>query len=255
MQSSCPSEMQSSNFAFEADAVKQRTVSCGVRAPRVSTRRWATIMSNLPKQLVLVIALTFLIGATNASDFHPSSLNQSGTIVLTGWRTTPKLTVSMSLDNDTKCPWEGDCLLLTVRLGDAKRTEIKKKILSSYGSFQLFLVDLIGEGTEQVVLITGGGRGTSVRAELLTVYKVTDSGLKVILDAPYSEYFGSGKRWWYEPIFERPKDPRLSAQMTLVLHHDEWDKSEALVSPESIPSAKIIRYRWNTKKSLLEPNP
>ena len=31
-----------SNFAFEADAVSQRTVSCGVRAPRVSTRRWAS---------------------------------------------------------------------------------------------------------------------------------------------------------------------------------------------------------------------
>lgn len=29
----------SSNFAFEADAVKQRAVSCCVRAPRGSTRR------------------------------------------------------------------------------------------------------------------------------------------------------------------------------------------------------------------------
>jgi hypothetical protein len=29
-----------SNFAFEADAVRQRTVSCHVRAPRVSTRRF-----------------------------------------------------------------------------------------------------------------------------------------------------------------------------------------------------------------------
>jgi hypothetical protein len=27
------------NFAFEADAVKRHTVSCGVRAPRGSTRR------------------------------------------------------------------------------------------------------------------------------------------------------------------------------------------------------------------------
>lgn len=28
-----------SNYAFEADAVRQRTVSCCVRAPRGSTRR------------------------------------------------------------------------------------------------------------------------------------------------------------------------------------------------------------------------
>jgi len=28
-----------SNYAFEADAVRQRTVFCYVRAPRVSTRR------------------------------------------------------------------------------------------------------------------------------------------------------------------------------------------------------------------------
>ena len=27
------------NYVFEADAVKQRTVFCGVRAPRGSTRR------------------------------------------------------------------------------------------------------------------------------------------------------------------------------------------------------------------------
>jgi len=28
------------NYAFEADAVKRRAVSCCVRAPRGSTRRW-----------------------------------------------------------------------------------------------------------------------------------------------------------------------------------------------------------------------
>lgn len=32
-----------SNFAFEADAVKQRTVSCGVRAPRRSTQRYVSM--------------------------------------------------------------------------------------------------------------------------------------------------------------------------------------------------------------------
>ena len=30
-----------SNYVFEADAVRQRTVSCGVRAPRGSTQRYA----------------------------------------------------------------------------------------------------------------------------------------------------------------------------------------------------------------------
>jgi hypothetical protein len=30
------------NFALEADAVRQRTVSCGVRAPRGSARRYAS---------------------------------------------------------------------------------------------------------------------------------------------------------------------------------------------------------------------
>jgi hypothetical protein len=33
------------NFAFEADAVGQHTVSCCGRAPRGSTRRWASLMS------------------------------------------------------------------------------------------------------------------------------------------------------------------------------------------------------------------
>jgi hypothetical protein len=212
-------------------------------------------MGNMTKQLVLAIALTFLAGSATASGFYPPSLNQDGSIVLTGWHKTPKLTVSMSPDKGAQCPWEGDCLLLTVRLGDAKRTEIKKKILSSYGSFQLFLVDLIGDRKEQIVLITGGGRGTSVRAEFLTVYQVTESGLKTILEVPYSAYFGSGKLWWYEPVFERHKGPQDSEQMTLVLRHDDWDKSETLVSPELIPTTKVIRYQWNTKKNLLEPMP
>lgn len=33
-----------SNFAFEADAVRQRTVSCGIRGPRGSTRRYVSII-------------------------------------------------------------------------------------------------------------------------------------------------------------------------------------------------------------------
>lgn len=34
-------EQRQPNYAFEADAVRRRTVSCRVCAPRGSTRRWA----------------------------------------------------------------------------------------------------------------------------------------------------------------------------------------------------------------------
>jgi hypothetical protein len=33
--------IKSPNIAFEADAVRQYIVSCSIRAPRGSTRRWA----------------------------------------------------------------------------------------------------------------------------------------------------------------------------------------------------------------------
>ena len=48
-----------SNFAFEADAVSQRTASCCVRAPRGSTRRWASKTMNRMIRL-LALSLSFL---------------------------------------------------------------------------------------------------------------------------------------------------------------------------------------------------
>ncbi len=42
---------QASNCAFEADAVRQRTVSCHVRASRGSTRCWAEQGSNYEQLL------------------------------------------------------------------------------------------------------------------------------------------------------------------------------------------------------------
>ena len=50
-----------SNYAFEADAVRQRTVSCGVRAPRVSTRRCASPRFSPCWRAVQILAYSYSV--------------------------------------------------------------------------------------------------------------------------------------------------------------------------------------------------
>jgi hypothetical protein len=182
--------------------------------------------------------------------YYPPSISQFGSITLPKTSKRPGYTTSMSEDTGEQCRWRGDCLTLTLKNEGATETLIRKQIESSYGRFQLYLADLTADGVEEILLITGEGRGTSARQESLTVYRRTQSDVNEILRVPISEYFGSGKRWWYEVQFHL--DPRLNmVLLSLHLNHDTWESDDTLVVPDLIPKERDIAYKWNESSQAL----
>lgn len=127
---------------------------------------------------------------------------------------------------------------------------------STYGSFDLELMDLTGDHVEEIVLITGQGRGTSVRSELLRVLAVRGSELKQLLEVPVSGYFGSGCKWWYrhDYVFQTRKHRSLEYSLLLRLEHDSpADCVPASLSfPSLIPEAQVLEYAYDAGRDQME---
>ena len=128
---------------------------------------------------------------------------------------------------------------------------------STYGSFELELMDLTGDHVEEIVLITGQGRGTSVRGELLRVFGVRGSQLKQLLEVPVSGYFGSGCTWWYrhDYVVQTRKRRSLEYSLLLRLEHDSAaDCVPASLSfPSLIPEAQILEYAYDAGRDQMAP--
>lgn len=192
---------------------------------------------------------------TTLATIPPSTLSEFGTITLESTHK-PKLTVSVMPGESKKCNPLDDCFVLGIKRDGDDKTSINRVFNSSYSSFLLFLVDLTGDMREEIILVTAEGKGTSAVSKNLTVFQIIDNDLKEILKTPYSSYFGNGLMWRYEPSFisqwKGKNSPQRIIEMQLQLYHDPWKSNEKLVSPELIPSKKIIHFRWNTNKSTLE---
>jgi len=112
---------------------------------------------------------------------------------------------------------------------------------TSYGIFHLDVVDLTSDGTPEIVLVTGDGRGTSVRSETLRVLAIDGDKIEVIKDVPYSNWFGSGARWWYEHEYVDVDDDGLM-EIELTLHHTPLGEG-GLERPDLIPEDKTVIVR------------
>ncbi|MBI3447652.1 MAG: hypothetical protein HY049_01835 [Acidobacteria bacterium] len=120
---------------------------------------------------------------------------------------------------------------------------------SSYGMFSLGLVDLTGDGFEELVLVTGSGRGTNVRQETLVVYQWVESSFHPILSTPFSGFFGLGT-WRYEPHFLDVTGDGTT-DLRLVLSHDDPDQSP-LNNPEAIPKITLREFAWDRRMGTLK---
>lgn len=109
--------------------------------------------------------------------------------------------------------------------------EIAKKVRSSYGRIRLDIVDLDGDASPELVLITGRGRGC-VRSEEMRVLSFKGEQLETRLNAPYSGYFGPGATWNYWHTYHKSKDG--STDIYLTLQHSAIGES-ILETPEEIP--------------------
>lgn len=73
---------------------------------------------------------------------------------------------------------------------------------SSYGLFSLERVDINGDQNEELLLITGKGRGTGVRKETLRVYQVSEGEITELRKTPYSGFAGPDAHWTYAHFFK-----------------------------------------------------
>jgi len=51
---------------------------------------------------------------------------------------------------------------------------VQHDFVSTYDRYRVDVIDLTGDGIEEIVLVSGFGRGTSVRKEYLEVFRVRD---------------------------------------------------------------------------------
>ena len=116
-------------------------------------------------------------------------------------------------------------------------------------------MDLTKDRIEELVLITGRGRGMSARSELLRVLAVRAKRLKPLWEVVMSDYFGSGCRWWYmdEYPFEHRKDrPTLERGVLLRLEHDAPADCVPFGSPSLIPNTNVMDYGYDPKADQME---
>ena len=130
-------------------------------------------------------------------------------------------------------PWERqDDFVLSLR-ATRPRINTKFRFKSAYQVYHMDLIDLTGDGIEEVVLVSGIGRGTSVTKEYLEVYQIRGRALKLLGRTAYSGYFAEASRWWYDITYIRPAGSRCP-DIQLTLAHDEMPREAGAVR-EFIP--------------------
>ncbi len=146
-----------------------------------------------------------------------------------------------------------DWLVMEV-LNDEADSEVmtRRRFHSTYGAFRLTLADLTGDGLEEFILVTGEGRGTSVRRKMLTVEMRKGQDFVAILALPVSGWFsfspppmqaGLG-HWWYD-IDVKDLDGNGTPDLRLTL--DNTPEVTQQNSPEKLPGFAVIEYVWSEK--------
>src|SRR5262245_6168661 len=201
-----------------------------------------------------VLALGTILSTASAQELHPISIAEPATVTLPGTDRRPELSVTVEYDLRGDCGLSNDCLILSLK--PRSRGALKPAhaaLNSSYGAFRLFLADLTGDGVEEVVTVTGEGRGTFARREFLTVRQWSGNGLRELLRTVVSEYFGPGEMWRYEPRFE--ENPEAEAvELFLDLRHDEPTPNR-LTSPDLIPTAQHLHFVYDASAGALKAGP
>jgi hypothetical protein len=207
--------------------------------------------------IALAISLSALAAnATPSTLSNPIVLDDPGSCRLVRHEKRPAVTVTIV--GDLPCDFLGDCFELTLAPEGHPRSSLRKVTLpfsSSYGRFRVILVDLTGDRVEEVLLVSGDGRGTSATRETLVAYQWRGAALHPILTTPISDYFGPGELWWYEFGFEI--NPRTGRPCVILdLKQDPPDPAFSdLTSPELIPSESHLEFSWNPKRGAMEQLP
>jgi hypothetical protein len=138
----------------------------------------------------------------NQSVVYPVSILWPGRV---SYPTTPAragFILDISTDLDAKDYFPADQLVLKLlKHPSDKVPTASMKFESSYGFFDLSLVDVTGDGVEEFFLVTGEGHGTHARSETLNVLMRRGKVFQSILKIPVSSPCGGSCDWEYERQF------------------------------------------------------
>lgn len=134
-------------------------------------------------------------------------------------------------------PWEKQDEFILSLEATRPKIHIKYHFKSAYQRYRMDFVDLTGDGMEEIVLVSGVGRGTSVTKEYLTVLQIGKDVLKPLGKTTVSGYFAEGSRWWYEIAYLQ-SSTSACPEVQLSLTHDEmpegsWGGTEFIPKEES----------------------
>lgn len=130
-------------------------------------------------------------------------------------------------------PWEKQDEFILSLKSVRPKIDIKYHFKSAYQRYRMDFIDLVGDGMEKIVLVSGVGRGTSVTKEYLTVLQIEKKALKPLGKTPLSGYFAEGSRWWYEIAYVQ-SSTSACPEVQLSLNHDEMPEG-SWGGPEFIP--------------------
>jgi hypothetical protein len=171
------------------------------------------------------------------------------TLVLPATSTRPSWHVHVFPCGGAEASFPEDHLLLTIDLADGQEV-LRHAFESSYGGFELVFHDLTGDGLEELLLVAGEGRGTSVRTESLSILALQEDGVSSILEQRLSDYYALGCKWEYR-LVPTQRDGRHGLELTLdVPGHEQCQGFEA-----HLPRDRMKRYSYDSVTGEMSPDP
>jgi hypothetical protein len=194
-------------------------------------------------RVIYLSAAFILITCSNANadtlsrDFSPPNLDGPGTAMINHWGIS-NITVE-SRTSDTG--FYGESYVLKVY---RKNHIIEFPFDTTYGNFRMWIANLTGADSPEIILVTSWGRGTSASAKFLDIYYLQDLHLVNAYEMLISEYFGPGDLWSYDVNLVRRQSTEDFITLTLAVEEPYHGN---LVVQSLVPKEKIMYIVWNKK--------
>ena len=157
----------------------------------------------------------------------------------------PTIDLSIGLDDAQKSDsFAEDHFILRLKAGTDP--EVKLPFSSTYGMFSVYYTDVTGDGIEDLVLITGQGRGTNARSERLDVFRVEKQGVKRVLSTPYSGPIGPSGTWSYSLEMKSHGDWQIHLKKTVEVNDPNNDDISLA------PKANDQYFLWSSQRGHYE---